>query len=153
MIPRKTGLFPQFNIPQSGREYDRSVWGCDLSYSPVNARNQAASTQYHFVTVTDPHNKTDERFVMLGRFEESISLFLLPFFKWKLRPCDPCEISAINIENSFPLPPFHDTLFLLISPVHGLFANGMLSTWSARTLKDTLAHCFCLKWSLFLPLL
>lgn len=78
MIPSKTGLFPQFNIPQSGREYDRSVWGCDLSYSPVNARNQAASTQYHFVTVTDPHTKTDERFGMLGQTEGGLLLFSPP---------------------------------------------------------------------------
>lgn len=78
MIPSKTGLFPQFNIPQSGREYDRSVWGCDLSYSPVNARNQAASTQYHFVTVTDPHTKTDERFGMLGQTEGGLLLFFPP---------------------------------------------------------------------------
>jgi len=75
MIPSKTGLFPQFNIPQSGGENDRSVWGSDLSYSPVNARYQAASTQYHFVTVTDPRTKTDKRFGVLGWSEESFLLF------------------------------------------------------------------------------
>lgn len=58
MILIKTGLFPQLNIPQSGGEYDRSVWGCDLSYSPVNARNQAARIQHHFVT--NPHTKVKD---------------------------------------------------------------------------------------------
>lgn len=142
MIPSKTSLFPQFNIPQSGREYDRSVWGCDLSYSPVNARNQAASTQNHFVTVTDPQSKTDERFEMLGQYEGCLLGFFSPLIKWKCGPYDQHKTSAINTENLFSLLAFHDTSFLLISLALGLFANVISSALSARTLKGTLTHCF-----------
>lgn len=77
MIPSKTGLFLRFNIPQSGREYDRSVWGYDLSYSPVNARNQAASTQYHFVTITDPHRDKDRKKIWDTQSEWGL-LFFFP---------------------------------------------------------------------------
>lgn len=77
MIPSKTGLFLQFNIPQSGREYDRSVWGYDLSYSPVNARNQAATTRYHFVTVTDPCRDKERKKIRDIQFEWGLLVFFL----------------------------------------------------------------------------
>lgn len=75
-------------------------------------------------------------------------LFFFPHIKQKFRPCEH-ETSAINTENSFLLLSFHNaSSFLLISVVHGLLVNVMLS---ARTLKGTLVHCFCLKCIHFLP--
>jgi len=121
-----------------GREYYWSVWRWSF-IQLIKCLKSSCQPRTQFCHRSTYQDKKD-----LGYGVSSRRLPLRFSSCWaNVQATEQHENSAIITENSFPLLAFHNASFLLISPVHSLFVNGMLSALYARTLKGILTHCFC----------